>query len=84
MLTKVGIMIVSIFGKVLRELRENRKLSQEKLAEFCDLDRTYISLLERGLRQPTLTTLFRLSDALNIKPSELVELVDIKLTGKLQ
>ena len=83
MLTKVGIMIVSIFGTVLRELRENKKLSQEKLAEFCDLDRTYISLLERGLRQPTLTTLFKLSDALNIKPSELVELVDIKLTSKI-
>lgn len=82
MLTKVGIMIVSIFGKVLRELRENKKLSQEKLAEYCDLDRTYISLLERGLRQPTITTLFKLSDALNIKPSELVELVDIKLPSK--
>jgi transcriptional regulator with XRE-family HTH domain len=84
MLTKVGIMIVSIFGTVLRELREKKKLSQEKLAEFCDLDRTYISLLERGLRQPTLTTLFKLSDALNIKPSELVELVDIKLPSKSQ
>jgi len=77
-------MIVSIFGTVLRELRENKKLSQEKLAEFCDLDRTYISLLERGLRQPTLTTLFKLADALNIKASELVEMVDIKLTSKLQ
>lgn len=76
-------MIVSLFGKVLRELREKNSLSQEKLAEFCDLDRTYISLLERGLRQPTLTTLFKLSSALKIKPSELVELVDIKLTDKL-
>ena len=77
-------MIVSIFGTVLRELRENKKLSQEKLAEFCDLDRTYISLLERGLRQPTITTLFKLSDALSIKPSELVELVDMKLASKVQ
>lgn len=76
-------MIVSIFGKVLRELREKNSLSQEKLAEFCDLDRTYISLLERGLRQPTLTTLFKLSSALKIKPSELVELVDTKLADKL-
>jgi transcriptional regulator with XRE-family HTH domain len=84
MLTKVRIMIVSIFGTVLRELREKKKLSQEKLAEYCDLDRTYISLLERGLRQPTITTLFKLSDALKIKPSELVELVEVKLTGKLQ
>jgi transcriptional regulator with XRE-family HTH domain len=83
MLTKVSIMIVSIFGIVLRELREKNKLSQEKLAEYCDLDRTYISLLERGLRQPTITTLFKLSNALNIKPSELVELVESKLTNKI-
>lgn len=72
-------MIVSIFGTVLRELREKKKLSQEKLAEYCDLDRTYISLLERGLRQPTLTTLFKLSDALNIKPSELIKKLETQL-----
>lgn len=68
-------MIVKVFGQVLRELREENKTSQEKLAELADLDRTYISLLERGLRQPTLTTLFKLSMALGIKPSELVEKV---------
>ncbi len=84
MLTKVSIMIIKIFGTVLRELREKNNLSQEKLAEYCDLDRTYISLLERGLRQPSISTLFKLSDALSIKPSELVELVDLKLTGKVQ
>lgn len=76
-------MIVGIFGTVLRELREKNNLSQEKLAEFCDLDRTYISLLERGLRQPTITTLFRLSNALKIKPSDLVVMVEAKLSGKL-
>jgi transcriptional regulator with XRE-family HTH domain len=82
MLTKVGKMIVSIFGTVLRELREKNKLSQEKLAEYCDLDRTYISLLERGLRQPTITTLFKLSTALNIKPSAFVEIVELRLGHK--
>jgi transcriptional regulator with XRE-family HTH domain len=74
-LTKVGSMLIKIFGQVLRELREKENISQEKLAEYCDLDRTYISLLERGLRQPTITTLFKLSKALNIKPSALVEKV---------
>jgi transcriptional regulator with XRE-family HTH domain len=68
-------MLFKIFGQVLRELREDKKLSQEKLAEFCDLDRTYISLLERGLRQPTLTTIFSLSKALDIKPSKMIEKV---------
>ncbi len=69
-------MIVEIFGKVLRELREANKISQEKLAEYCDLDRTYISLLERGLRQPTLTTIFKLAAALEIAPSIIIEKVE--------
>lgn len=69
-------MIIEIFGKVLRELRENNNISQEKLAEYCDLDRTYISLLERGQRQPTITTIFKLAKALKISPSELIKLVE--------
>jgi len=74
-------MLIKIFRQVLRELRENENISQEKLAEYCDLDRTYISLLERGLRQPTITTLFKLSKALNIKPSRLVEKVQEQYTN---
>ena len=72
-------MVVEVFAKVLRAEREKKKLSQEKLAELCDLDRTYISLLERGLRQPTLTTIFRLSKSLNITPSELILEVEKKM-----
>ena len=60
------------FGIVLRRLRTERDISQGALALECDLDRTYISLLERGLRQPTLTTLVVLGAALNIDPAELV------------
>ena len=69
-------MIVVIFGKVLREMREDNKISQEKLAEYCDLDRTYISLLERGLRQPTITTIFKLAKALNTTPSQMIQKVE--------
>ena len=72
-------MIVEIFGKVLREKREENHISQEKLAEYCDLDRTYISLLERGLRQPTITTIFKLAKALKISPSALIEKVERQL-----
>lgn len=69
-------MIIEIFGKVLRKLRVAKKLSQEKLAEYCDLDRTYISLLERGQRQPTITTIFKLAKALDITPSALIKKVE--------
>ena len=69
-------MVIEIFGNVLREIRDDNHISQEKLAEYCDLDRTYISLLERGLRQPTITTIFKLAKALNISPSELIAKVE--------
>ena len=69
-------MVVEVFGKVLRVLREGNRVSQEKLAEYCDLDRTYISLLERGLRQPTITTIFKLAKALKISPSKMIEMVE--------
>jgi transcriptional regulator with XRE-family HTH domain len=53
-------------GKNLRDLRERAGLSQEELAEICELDRTEISLLERGLRFPRLDTLVRLSRGLKL------------------
>lgn len=61
------------FGIALRELREAQGLSQEKLALESDLDRTFISLLERGLRQPSLTTIFELAKVLDCRASALVD-----------
>jgi transcriptional regulator with XRE-family HTH domain len=60
------------FGKVLRELRHEKGLSQEELAADAELDRTYPSLLERGLRTPTLTVLFEIANALDTSPQLLV------------
>jgi transcriptional regulator with XRE-family HTH domain len=82
MLTKVRLMVISAFGKVLRKLRERQNLSQEKLAEYCDLDRTYISLLERGLRQPTITTVFKIAEALKMSPSEIITQVEKECVHK--
>lgn len=61
------------FGEALREVRSGRGLSQQDLALESELDRTYISLLERGLRQPTITTLIALADALDVDPTILVK-----------
>ena len=80
-LTKVIAMIAKVFGIVLREIRLENNFSQEKLADYSDLDRTYISLLERGLRQPTITTLFKLSKALKIEPSKLIMKVEFKVNN---
>ncbi|MEK3683480.1 helix-turn-helix domain-containing protein [Paenibacillus sp. FSL R10-2736] len=51
-------------------------MSGKKLAFQSNLDRTYISMLERGVHQPTLNSLLSLAEALNMKASELVELVE--------
>lgn len=60
------------FGKVLREYRLRSELSQEALADAADLDRTFIGMLERGQRQPTLETLFAIADVLKVSPQTLV------------
>ncbi len=63
------------FGKRLRELREKRGLSQEKLAELADLHRNYAGLLERGGANPTLLTIVALARALGVLPVKLLETV---------
>ena len=68
--------VVVAFGKVLREKRKCAGLSQEKLAFMCGLDRTYIGLLERGQRQPSISTIFVICEKLNICPSQMVKEVE--------
>ena len=67
------------FGLVLKQCRQTAGLSQEKLALECELDRTYISLLERGLRTPTLHTIFVLADHLGVSPVSMVKAVKQQL-----
>jgi transcriptional regulator with XRE-family HTH domain len=64
--------ISTVFGQVLREQRLSRELSQEELALAADVDRTFVSQMERGIRQPTITTLMKLAGALGIQPSTLI------------
>ena len=72
------------FGIVLRDLRQARSLSQEALSLECELDRTFISLMERGLRQPSLTTILQLSGPLGVAPDELLALVVALLPRDVQ
>lgn len=58
------------FGKALKRLRKNQNLSQEKLADLSGLDRSYISILERNLKLPSLYTILALASGLGIKASE--------------
>lgn len=65
------------FGEHLRALRQECGYSsQEAFAHHVDLDRTYISGLERGVRNPTLDVIVKLARALDVKPSEMLATVD--------
>jgi transcriptional regulator with XRE-family HTH domain len=62
-----------LFGHRLRELRKERGLTQEELAESADLSGNYISDLELGLKVPSLTILVRLSQALGVATPDLLK-----------
>lgn len=70
------------FGKVLKSLRKDAGLSQEDLAERAGCDRTYPSLLERGLRTPTLDVLFKLGVGLQIDAAKMVRMTQDRLRGE--
>jgi transcriptional regulator with XRE-family HTH domain len=63
------------FGRYIAKLRKQRNppLSQEDLSELCELDRTYISGIENGKRNVSLTNIFRLARAFGVKPKELLD-----------
>ena len=61
-----------LFGEVLQQFRKEKGLSQEDLGFESGYHRTYISLLERGKKSPSLKTIFQLAKALNVEPSEIM------------
>lgn len=70
-------------GMLIRQQRVAVGISQEELGLRCDLDRTYISGLERGVRNPSLTALVTLAHGLNITVSKLLENLEIEI-GSIQ
>lgn len=64
------------FGTALREFRKKAGLTQEGLALEAGIERNYVSLIELGRNQPTITVIFKLAKALNIKPSKLISIAE--------
>lgn len=54
-------------GLTVKKFRLQRKMTQESLAEAADIHTSYIGQIERGMRYPSLKTLFKISDALDVK-----------------
>jgi len=65
-----------ILGTLLRDLRLAKNLSQEKLAELGEFERSYISKVENGDRTIQFTTFIRFANALDMKASELMKLLE--------
>lgn len=61
-----------IFGEVLRRHRSEKDISEEELAFLAGVDRTFVSRLERGIRQPTITTVIGIGQALGVSAADLV------------
>lgn len=68
-----------IVGDVIADFRKGKNLSQEVLSGLADIGRTHLSAIERGERKPTLETLYRISCALDVKMSDIVEEIERRL-----
>jgi len=67
---------LNVFGWNVRRWREEKGLTQESLAERASLDPTYISGIERGIRNPSVLSVIRIAKALGVTASKLLEKVD--------
>lgn len=74
--------LVIAFAAVLRDLRDKSAMTQEQLAERADVSARFISLLETGKRQPSLSAMAALSDGLGIPMSHLVAELEKRLTAE--
>ena len=64
------------FGLVIKRKRQKKNLSQDELAAKANMDRAYLSLIESGKKQPTLSTIFNICDSLEIKVSMIMAEVE--------
>jgi len=68
------------FGQALREIRVSKKISQEQLALEAGFDRTYVSLIERGINSPTIRVVAGIAAVLKVPPSKIVHRMETLLT----
>jgi transcriptional regulator with XRE-family HTH domain len=73
---EVNMTLEAAFGQVIKQLRSDLGVSQEKLSFESGLDRSFISQLECGLKQPSLVTIFQLAKALQTSPDSILKSVE--------
>lgn len=70
----------ALVGQVIQSYRLRKGMSQEVLSGLAGLDRTHYSKIERGLRSPTLDTLFKIAQALDIPASDIVRQIEQQIS----
>lgn len=68
--------IKQIIGKTVKAIRIKQGMSQEDLADACNVDRSYVSMIEVGRNEPSVTKIFDLCKGLKIKPSDFFKMVE--------
>ena len=74
--------LAAVFGEVVRELRLERGLTQDQLAEEAKTERSHISALERAEKGPSLATIFTIAPALGMSASELITQIEHRIASK--
>ena len=69
-------------GIIVRELRDKAGLSQERLSADCGFDRTYVSRVERGIINPTVSRLWRIADTLGSPLSEMAKRMEVWIVSQ--
>ena len=72
----------ALVGGVIARFRAERGITQEVLSGLSDIGRTHLSAIERGERKPTLETLYRISNALDIPMSTIVIAIEQEIAGR--
>lgn len=65
-----------VVGGEIQRLRNKKGISQEVLSGFAGIARTHLTMIENGTKKPNLETIFKISEALNMKPSELIKEIE--------
>lgn len=69
----------AVTGKVIRELRKKRGITQEVLSGFACISRSHLAMIENGTKNPNVDTLWRIAEALGMTLSDLLVLIEIEI-----
>ena len=72
----IDMLDAKVVGGVIQAYREEKGLSQEVVSGLADIGRTHLSAIERGQRKPTLDTFFKIAQAMNIPPHQLMKRIE--------